>query len=189
MPVAQQPQPLQEPAQMTWAPSFDCSKVSNGAERLICSNKELAHADVKLSQVYNVAFNASSDKETLRREQDAWRKNERDACADAACMLKAYQQRITQVSLPRQTVLSPVDVVRVYYDALGRRDVQEATRHWKKPPEGLATRVLSFEHVRLHELQIVEDGSPVVKIDGCQDRCNRQSNQPDSRTLDWLYRC
>lgn len=87
----------QVPAQ--WAPSFDCSKVSNGVEQLICSNKKLSEDDVKLTQVYKAALNSSPDKATLKREQNAWRKNERDACADIDCMDKVYQQRISQLSV------------------------------------------------------------------------------------------
>ena len=90
-------QKSQEPKEITWAPSFDCTKVSNGAERLICSNKVLSEADVYLSQIYHAALKSSQNKEVLRREQNAWRKNERDACADVLCMAKAYQQRISQL--------------------------------------------------------------------------------------------
>lgn len=94
-PVVEQPQVA---TNITWAPSFDCAKVSTGPERLICSNKELSEADVKLSQTYKAALNSSPDKDSLKREQNAWRKNERDACADVICMSKAYQQRISQLS-------------------------------------------------------------------------------------------
>lgn len=94
-PVAESPQ---VPAQITWAPSFDCSKSSNGVERLICSNEKLSEDDVKMTQVYTAVLNSSSDKVTLKREQNAWRKNERDACVDVDCMDKAYQQRISQLS-------------------------------------------------------------------------------------------
>lgn len=92
--VIQQPQVS---PQLTWAPSFDCAKVSTGTERLICSNKELAEVDVKLSQVYREAFNSSPDKQALQREQNSWRKNERDACVDVDCIAMTYQQRISQL--------------------------------------------------------------------------------------------
>lgn len=94
-PVASAPVP---PTAMTWTPSFDCAKASTGPERLICSNKELSEVDVKLAQTYKLAANTSSDKESLRNAQNAWRKNERDACSDVNCMLAAYQNRIGQLS-------------------------------------------------------------------------------------------
>ena len=85
-------------ASITWAPSFDCAKVSTGSERLICSNKELSEADVKLAVAYKAAANISADKDSLRSAQNAWRKNERDACSDVQCMLGTYQSRLAQLA-------------------------------------------------------------------------------------------
>lgn len=86
------------PVAVTWAPSFDCNKASTGPERLICSNKELSAADVKLSQTYKTALNISTDKDSLKTAQNTWRKNERDACSDVQCMLGTYQSRLTQLA-------------------------------------------------------------------------------------------
>ena len=84
--------------QANWAPSFDCSKVNNGPERLICSNKELSEADVQLAQAYRAALSKATDKAAIKKAQGAWLKNERNACSDASSMLKAYQNRITALS-------------------------------------------------------------------------------------------
>ena len=94
-PTTQQPQDTTE---MTWSPSFDCSKVSNGPERLICSNKELSAADVQLAQTFKTALRASHDKSALKREQNSWLKDKRDVCSDAATMLQVYQERIAELS-------------------------------------------------------------------------------------------
>lgn len=80
-----------------FAPSFDCMKASTGPERLICSNRELAEADVKLAQAYKAAANASTDKDALRAAQSKWRQSERDACSDVKCMLRAYNERLNQL--------------------------------------------------------------------------------------------
>ena len=88
----------QATVQKSFSPSFDCEKASSGSERLICSSKELSVADVKLAQAYKLAANVSIDKDTLKKEQNAWRKNERDACADIQCMLAAYQNRLIQLT-------------------------------------------------------------------------------------------
>jgi uncharacterized protein YecT (DUF1311 family) len=97
--IAEQPPvPPATPLAVTWAPSFDCTKASTGSERLICSNKELSAADVKLAQIYKTVLNTSTDKESLRNTQNAWRKNERDACSDVQCMLSAYQSRLAQLA-------------------------------------------------------------------------------------------
>lgn len=82
----------------TWMPSFDCAKASNGPERLVCSSRELSAADVKLGQAYKWALSNTIDKGVaLKKRQNEWRKNERDACSDVSCMLKAYQKRIDEL--------------------------------------------------------------------------------------------
>lgn len=107
-PVAQQTQqtpvtalPASQPVQNSsndFAPSFDCAKVSTGAERLICGNQQLSAADVKLSQVYQAKRDRVQDKDQLKQQQIQWRRTVRDACSDVNCMLKAYQSRITELS-------------------------------------------------------------------------------------------
>lgn len=94
-PDANQQQPNE---QMTFSPSFDCAKASTGAERMICSNNELAQADVQLAQAYKAALSKSPDKVALKKEQGVWIRNQRDACADASAMLQVYQDRISQLS-------------------------------------------------------------------------------------------
>lgn len=84
--------------QMTFSPSFDCAKASSGPERLICSNKDLSEADVKLAQIFRNALSKSKNKASLKREQAQWIKNNRDACSDSTAMLKAYQDRIAELS-------------------------------------------------------------------------------------------
>ena len=98
---AVQKQPGAEPQpneQITFAPSFDCIKASTAAERMICSNSELAQVDVRLAQAYKVALNKSSNKPALKKEQGAWIRNQRDSCSDAGAMLQVYQDRILQLS-------------------------------------------------------------------------------------------
>ncbi|AMP02092.1 hypothetical protein CAter282_4327 [Collimonas arenae] len=85
-------------AVQSWTPSFDCAKASNGPERLICSSPELSAADVRLGQVYKSALNNAKDTGALRKRQNEWRKLERDGCSDVSCMLKAYQNRITELA-------------------------------------------------------------------------------------------
>lgn len=91
------PAPGSQPGN-NFTPSFDCAKASTGPERLICSNQELAEADVKMAQVYKQALAVTSDKENLKREQGDWRRNIRDACSTAKCMLNAYYERMNQLA-------------------------------------------------------------------------------------------
>lgn len=84
------------PQDMQFSPSFDCQRASNGAERLICSNRELAAADVRLAQVYRELMGSGVDRDSLRRDQNEWRRNVRDVCFDANCMLAAYSRRLKE---------------------------------------------------------------------------------------------
>jgi uncharacterized protein YecT (DUF1311 family) len=79
------------------SPSFDCAKAGTAAEQLICANRELAEADLKLAQLYRQSLASTADKESFRRTQNEWRLRQRDACAEANCMLRAYQARIQQL--------------------------------------------------------------------------------------------
>lgn len=85
---------LQADTQFT--PSFDCQRASTGAERLICSNRELAAADVRMAQAYRDAYSRAPDRDLFRQEQTSWRRNVRDACSDAGCMLVAYNHRLQE---------------------------------------------------------------------------------------------
>lgn len=79
-------------------PSFNCDKASTPSERMICSDMALGDADGRLSAVYRTALTNAADKDAVKSEQNAWRKNERDACSDSTCMLAAYQNRISQLA-------------------------------------------------------------------------------------------
>lgn len=85
-------------APASWAPSFNCAKAGSNIEKLICGNKELSDADVKLMQVYKLALQSSADKDGLNRKQNEWRKSERDVCNDVQCTLEAYNRRIAQLA-------------------------------------------------------------------------------------------
>jgi uncharacterized protein YecT (DUF1311 family) len=80
-----------------FAPSFDCTKASNGVERLICSDRELAKLDVELSQLYLKARSNAVDKERLKSEQIAWIRTSR-ACSDKNCLKKSFEQRMADLS-------------------------------------------------------------------------------------------
>jgi uncharacterized protein YecT (DUF1311 family) len=88
--------PTDQPAVIS--PSFDCAKASTAVERLICSNNELAKADVQLAQAYKAALKQTTDKPALKHEQAAWLKGQRNVCTDATTMLQVYQSRISQLS-------------------------------------------------------------------------------------------
>jgi len=76
------------------AASFDCAKVQTSVEKNICADPDLSAADTALMNSYKKALSASSNSESLKAEQRQWMKT-RDACADLACLKKAYQERIS----------------------------------------------------------------------------------------------
>jgi uncharacterized protein len=50
-----------------------------------------------MAVAYRSAVNISADKDSLKGDQSAWRKNERDACSEVKCMLAAYQNRLAKL--------------------------------------------------------------------------------------------
>jgi uncharacterized protein len=93
------------PAAKTAAkPSFDCAKASTGAERLICSDPDLAALDVKLMADYRDLISDNHPgaacpecKAKNVAGQRAWIRNVRNACSSAACMGAAYKKRIRDI--------------------------------------------------------------------------------------------
>lgn len=74
--------------------SFDCAKASSAIEHLICSTQQAADADLRLASAYSAARAKASDPVALKADQRKWMKDERDACSDADCLVKATEARI-----------------------------------------------------------------------------------------------
>ena len=81
-------------ADLSAAASFDCSKAASREEKLVCGNPQVSAADEELAGAYRVALESLPDREKLKKEQQAWIRNERNACRDAQAMLNAYKSRI-----------------------------------------------------------------------------------------------
>jgi uncharacterized protein YecT (DUF1311 family) len=79
------------------SPSFNCQNASTRIEKMICSSDELAELDVQLSVAYKNAQLVNSDKELLKKQQDNWRKNNRDACSTEPCVKSAYRSRTAEL--------------------------------------------------------------------------------------------
>lgn len=80
-----------------FTPSFDCSKASNGQEKLVCTDRDLSKLDVQLAQAYAKARERSLDKESLKKEQLNWVKSNFRSCSDKACLTDAYNKRILEL--------------------------------------------------------------------------------------------
>jgi uncharacterized protein len=98
-----QPQPLPaqatpaQPAQTAIVASFNCAKAASKIEKLTCSTPENGTADRNLAAAYRAAELKSADPAGLKQGQRAWLK-ERNACNDAACLLKMTNDRIQALS-------------------------------------------------------------------------------------------
>jgi len=78
---------------MTAHPSFDCAAARNQAERLICSDDELARRDAELDRLYRHVRHRVTDEEALIAEQRDWIALRRDVCASKECLHRAYARR------------------------------------------------------------------------------------------------
>lgn len=78
--------------------SFDCAKASSAIEHLICSTPENRDADRRLAAAYSVARAKSSDANALKADERNWLVNERNACLDAACLVRVTEARIQKLS-------------------------------------------------------------------------------------------
>ena len=77
------------------APSFDCSKANSPAEKLICSDSELATQDNELFELYKRAKVKSDNPAAFKAEAaEAWKVRETN-CRDKACLLEWYSNRKT----------------------------------------------------------------------------------------------
>jgi len=79
------------------AASFDCAKASTKVEKMICADPELSKLDEDLSATYSKALKESSDAATLKQQQREWMKG-RNGCADAQCVKRSYEQRLSSLS-------------------------------------------------------------------------------------------
>ena len=84
------------PAMPVW-PAIDCSRATSNAEKMLCSNPRLMRADEQLAYAYREAIRRGVTPQELIESQRAWIRDARDACNDVECMLKAYEDRISDL--------------------------------------------------------------------------------------------
>jgi uncharacterized protein len=107
---------------------------SPATDKLICATPELSKADDELGALFKAALKAlagperdakgeSFDTGRLREAQSFWLKRIRNRCAEAACMLAAYQKRNAEL---RATV-KPSGKSGTYYFEDNWVDVLEVT--------------------------------------------------------------
>jgi uncharacterized protein len=82
------------------AASFDCNKVSDNIEKIICGSRTLSHLDSTLAETYQKIYAASDSaaKTKLLSNQRAWLRYARFVCGDEECLTIAYEARIDQLT-------------------------------------------------------------------------------------------
>jgi uncharacterized protein len=79
------------------AASFDCSKATSEAEKLICGDEELSKLDESLKRVYLQVLEMTDSKEITIESQRHWLQYQRDACKNLECIRSEYVARIGEL--------------------------------------------------------------------------------------------
>ena len=82
---------------LSCAASFDCAKAAFATEKLICNNPDISKLDEQLGASYKQALESSADKDSLKKSQIEWLKQQR-ACKDSECLNKVYQARLAELN-------------------------------------------------------------------------------------------
>jgi len=106
---------------LTWcapatAASFDCAKAQSGVEKAICADAEVSALDEHLARYYATARSTlGRAADCMRSDQLQWLRAVRNACTDAACLKKAYLERLGELDAlqPGASALRNVELPRV----------------------------------------------------------------------------
>ena len=77
--------------------AIDCSRAKTNTEKLLCSNSRLQRADQRMALAFREAINRGVKPELLMESQRTWMHDVRDVCNDVECMLKAYDERTSEL--------------------------------------------------------------------------------------------
>lgn len=77
-------------------PSFDCATAKSKVKLLICGSDDLAKLDVAEEALLRRARAKATSPDAVNEEQSLWL-SQRDACTSAACLVRAYHQRIADL--------------------------------------------------------------------------------------------
>ncbi len=93
------------------AASFDCdAKALKPDEKVICENRALNDADVKMVTTFDLlsGLMAMGSRGALQDEQTAWLKKRQECAADAACIKTAYDERLKQLDETYKKINRPL---------------------------------------------------------------------------------
>jgi uncharacterized protein YecT (DUF1311 family) len=99
---------LRQPANLTFAPSFDCRRARSQGERVVCADPALAAADQRLSAAYQQALDAGVPDWRLERQQRRWLRARKDAAfAAPEAVAEVYEARIAELQAQADVVPPP----------------------------------------------------------------------------------
>lgn len=105
--------PLTAAGPQSVTPSFDCSKASSPTEKLICSDKDLAAQDRKLSEIYQKAIQRWTDDGVAAQQRTNQRNwiTARNRCGSARdCVESSYKRRVAEVQIQSGQLTAPKPV-------------------------------------------------------------------------------
>jgi uncharacterized protein len=76
--------------------SFDCAKATSNLLRMVCNDKTLAALDLQAAALLKRARAKATTPDAVNAEQDLWL-SQRASCRSAACLSRAYRDRIAQL--------------------------------------------------------------------------------------------
>ncbi|MCC7546378.1 MAG: hypothetical protein IT532_01295 [Burkholderiales bacterium] len=76
----------------------NCGKArKTNVEMLLCSNEKVARADNLMALAFRDAFHRTDDPEALLADQQRWTTEVRDACKDVPCLMRAFEDRASEL--------------------------------------------------------------------------------------------
>lgn len=86
---------------LSWASAtqavLDCSRARTAVERVLCSSPRAALADQRMALAFRAAFARAADRDALRADQQRWQTQVRDACVDADCLVRVFDERVADL--------------------------------------------------------------------------------------------
>ncbi len=77
--------------------AIDCSRAKTNSEKLLCSNSRLMKAEEHMAFAFREAIKRGAKPQALMESQRVWIRDVRDVCIDVECMLRAHEQRRSEL--------------------------------------------------------------------------------------------
>lgn len=84
------------------AAAFDCARAATPVEKLICADAILSQADEDLADAYRQVLVGGKQAGAAREAQRRWLAQDRNRCADLACLRASYARRLGALGTARK---------------------------------------------------------------------------------------